>query len=315
MFAVGMTSFFSGPSLNSVVASPEDDRRLSYGQSSCGSIDLSTYQFQYPVLLYLLTRPPATTDGDVIQLTDTWILSQGDYKYYHYYLLQGSTVSFSLYVSQNPVTVMILTKSQFDKFDDDRSHSSELSNTCSHTTKSTACVYNYSVKTDGEYYLVSYAHRYSNTVYTSLTINKKIFVIDPSDVFSNCTADCLLSVPSSPSLYPVVRTGGLSGAGSWTDEINYTWRCTSAFAIPPWVYLLIISGVLAVVVSVIVTIATVLILYCKKKNANTTTASVERAPLVNNQGPPATAPPPSYAPPPTNPNIGPPPSYGWVDKN
>ena len=344
LFAVGVTNFFSGPSVNSVVASPQDYRLLSYSQGSCGSIDVSTSQDRYPVLLYLFYQIPALTDGDSIQLSNTWYLSRREYKYHNYYLLTGSTASLSVYVASSSVKVMILTKSQFKKFDKDDYHSSELSTTCSNIQSSNPCQYTYDVNTDDEYYFILDAPLYSTTtVHHTLDIQKKIFVIDPSNIYSNCTATCSRSVPPSPTLFAMVRTGDPAGTAAWTDGVDYTWQCTSAFSIPAWVYLLIFTGVIVVLISVVAVIVTVVILYYRKKSANT--GSVERDPLVTSAATLPTAPlnsyqpppinpssyqpppvnpnsyqpppvnPPSYQSPPNNPNLEPPPSYGWVDKN
>ena len=323
--SIGLSNVFSGPTLREVTASPEDDRVLSYSQSSCGDIEISTFQYSYPVMLYLMYTKPGIVTGSSFTVSNTWSLSYKDYNYYYYYLLTQSTIEINVYsTSSSGVDVYILSRSQFVNFDDDDYFNSKFHAVCSSTTSSSPCVYSYTVTNDDEYYIVfdekSYSNSVSNSVHTSLSIQKTKFVIQEDEIYGSCNASCSLPVPVTPTLFLIVITGDVT-TGSWTDSVLYTWYCSSVISLPTWVYVLLVVGVVTAAASIVGLIAVAVLLCYRKKNTQTSEPLITTAPQVP---PPAnpTAPPTSYQlhPPvapsyPSYPTEQPPPSYGWVSKN
>ena len=317
--SISLSKVFSGPSLHSVIASPQDDRALSFSQSSCGDIDISTFQYDYPVMLYLMETKPGIVAGSNFTVSNTWYLGYGDYQYYNYYLLTQSTIEISLYTSSRGVDVYILSGSQFANFKDDEYFNSKYHATCTSISSSSPCVYSYTVYTDDEYYIVFDETSLSTSVYTSLSIQKTRFIIQDDEIYDSCNASCALTVPATPVLYPIVITGDVT-TGSWTDSVQYTWYCTSVFSVPTWVYILLVVGVGTAAASIVGIIVVVVFLYYKKKSKRTSEPLITTAPQDPHPANP-TAPPTSYQPaPPVVPSYPSypteqPPSYGWVNKN
>ena len=315
--SISLSQIFSGPTLHAVTASPQDDRALSYSQSSCEDIEISTSQYNYPVMLYLMDTKPGIVTGTNFTLSKTWYLFSGDYKYYYYYLLTQSTIMISVYGTNSyGVDVYILTGSQFVKFEDEDVFIPEYHTLCRSVSSSSPCVHSYTVSNDDEYYIVFDEKSYiSNSVSTSVLIQKTRFVIQDDEIYDSCTASCSLSVPVAPILYPIVITGDVT-TGSWTDRVSYTWYCTNVFSVPTWVYILLVVGVVTGAASIAGLIA-VAVLLCYKKNKKSSDPLLSTASEVP---PPAvpTAPHSSYLPPqPVAPSYQTeqPPSYGWVNKN
>ena len=318
LFSVGLASFFSGPSIKSVNASPEDYRLLAFAQSSCGQIELSTSQLSYPINLYLLDTPPSRVQGDEFTITHNWKIDYDSYQYYNFYLLQDSTIGVSFSVSYSSITFYILNAKQFHNFDRGHTFTYDKKVICSASQPCNSA--DYPVPKNDEYYILFDAKSFSTQVQHTLTIHKYIYSFSDNDVFDDCEASCSLPVPSSPKLYPLVVTGNVTFTRDWTADVPYEWHCTNAkLSLPTWVYVITIVGALVLVVSVVGAILTgVVLLYRKKKSTN----DIATAPLISTPTPhmvtaPQPVAPPQYfvPPPPVNPyppsyqDAGPPPGY------
>ena len=299
---------------------PNETRIVNYSPIFCSGIDINV---DAPILdtstiLSVLSKKPQLKDHDTFQFKESPTFSDfdEDYKYWSYYLPQGSTFGFSA-CKQGSYSHMKYYLIRGEKNlkswvnnpkPNNAIYSNSISNIC---TSGSTTDYKYTVKDDDEYYMVFYLQSGSTSEQLQITFDvyRTKYVPVPGSSLGNCSINqydysCSLTVPLETTY------GFLTLESDFVNDWSHSYTINVNCVARVWVYVAISLSTVAFFILIMVVISACCFYFVhqnKKKYASLANQTLSQATVVVPDAPaPSTAAvvTDKEAPPPYNPSYG-----------